>query len=279
MKKSIIALLLFIVTLVVAQDLPLMVFPNATVKQIVENENTLLISGEFSNNLSIGSYSFNSAGENDAFVAKYVNSEVMWAVHLSSTNNISNAKLIIDNNENILFTGGYSEVMTFEHTAGNENIPYTERLEGYLIKVNTDGEYLWSATLRAGSNEYINEVITDEFDNIYISGCFNGCCPSYGSATLYFSNGASYTLNTPSYTSGFVVKISSAGTPLWDVTGWNRDFYISSMTIFNNSDLYIEGDFRSWSGGIAATITSPSFIQKKAKSTEFTAKSLKNKYR
>ena len=232
----------------------LQIFENAGVSSFSKSENAVYVLGSFEGSLELGDTELNSSDGGDVYLVKLSECDVEWALHLSG-GSVGSGDLVVDYNGDILFAGTYYSSMTLYHTSGEEGIPHDQGGDGYIVKINSNGEHIWNTTLRGGSNEGMGSIAIDHNNNVYISGGFNGCCPSYMSATLHSSNGSSYTLFAESYANGFAAKLDSEGTPLWGINGWGRDLGMGALYVYED-ELYITGGFRTWNSGDSGTITS-----------------------
>jgi hypothetical protein len=146
--------------------------PNTTdTKTILTSDQSghVIQSGEFLDTAMFGDKTLISAGGTDIFLVKYdAQGEAVWANRIGATDYDYVQKITTDQDGNILMAGyfyGTTLIGTDNYTSfGSQDI--------FLAKFNADGEFLWS--IRAGSQmaDYIMDVKTDAFNNIFITGYF-----------------------------------------------------------------------------------------------------------
>ena len=127
--------------------------------------------------------------------------------------------------------------------------------DGFLLKFSLSGVVQWQASvtgLSAGDGGYGLSI--DNAGNAYWAGGFNGCCPSQGGATLTGGDGTVLNLTTPSYSTAFLTKMSSSGTPLWVATAYNRDVQFLNVTVDSQGNSYVLANGSSWSAGTPTTV-------------------------
>ena len=232
---------------------PLQEYENTNVTNITSVEDTIYYSGTFSGILDFGSFTLEAQSTQDVFIVKVLNCEVLWARQLTGSS-LSNSSLLATH-EYVLIGGNYGSDISFFEDSTVQYIQHVGGGDGYVLKLNSVGEYLWHTKVVGGSNEGIQDIAIDNQDNVYISGYYNGCCPSFFTATISSSEGASITINAPGgyYGSGFVSKLDVQGNPLWAFEAWARDIAITNIEIYNEH-LYLSGDFRTWNSGSSGLI-------------------------
>ncbi|MCF8339268.1 MAG: T9SS type A sorting domain-containing protein [Bacteroidales bacterium] len=125
--------------------------------------------------------------------------------------------------------------------AFNENqIKETEHdFTGMPLKSGDDlGEPLdhdWSKQLGETGPDHIHEMVTDQNDNIYVSGTFSGEVEMDGD-----------TYNSPGYENGFVLKLNESGEFQWFVilsTEPTEKSTIDAIEVDNTGNLYVSGSY------------------------------------
>ena len=168
-----------------------------------DSSNNTYVLGIFTNTLNIGGKTLVSRGGSDYVLAQYrADGTVGWAISFGTaqdegtaytTLNVSSSAVCVSGT-----TGGSIHVVD---TVNNVvDTAYIGRGDGFLLHFSLAGVTLWQASLTsssAGDNAY--NVSSDIAGNVYWVGCFNGCCPSQGIATLTGGDGTSVALTTPSY--------------------------------------------------------------------------------
>jgi len=158
--------------------------------------NVYVTGGFQSTNFFIGSFSFPTIGNDDAFVAKYDSSgNVLWARSAGGTGFDDGFGVATDKYGNIYITGDIgSTSMTFgSYVLTNPGI--------FIVKYDSLGTVQWAKNPIGGGGFY---VATDESNNIYVTGEY-GISISFGSISL----------SSAGSNDAFLVKYNSAGNALW----------------------------------------------------------------
>lgn len=106
----------------------------------------------------------------------------------------------------------------------------------YLIKLDRNGNRLWTFTPDTPYFVHVNSVVADENENVYLTG-------SYSNLPLIMG---SISLPSPGYSSNFYIKLNSNGIPVW--AKYSRETNTTQSTdmfILNEHDLFVTGWFRS----------------------------------
>ncbi|HSW30663.1 MAG TPA: Ig-like domain-containing protein [Longimicrobiales bacterium] len=215
----------------------------------------VLAVGRFSGTLTLGGVTLTSRGEADLFAVSLArNGDVGWVTHLGSGSEDSGGKGAVDRTGDLFVVGYARAPVSVSSPAGGGTLVYGGGLDGFLVKLRgTDGGMAWGMGVSSGANDLASSVTVDPAGDAYLTGVFNGCCPSFGSATLRCTTGASLSMGAIGYQTGFLAKISSNGTPVWVVRGGSRDMGVGPVELDPAGNAYFGGNFRSWSGGTPAT--------------------------
>jgi hypothetical protein len=110
------------------------------------------------------------SGPRDISIAKFDNSgNLLWntfaGVQLPSANGATSFDYIdIDSNNNILISG------TSEQDWGNPIIPFSETQDGYLAKLDSNGNMLWNTFFGGIGYDLVSGIVLDDNNNIFILG-------------------------------------------------------------------------------------------------------------
>ncbi len=91
-------------------------------RSIVYKNNCLYLAGDFYNQVDFdfnaGTYNLTSTGNNDIFISKITdNGDFIWAKKMGGSNGDLSSSITVDNNENIILTGFYSDYGDFKNGA------------------------------------------------------------------------------------------------------------------------------------------------------------------
>ena len=176
------------------------------------------------------------APNNDCFLVKYdYTGQVVWALSFGSNGFESGLDVHCDNSGNIYVAGQFSSpTLIFD----NDTLVNNGVFDWFLVKFDTNGNYIWSRSGGGNANENGVSLTSDVSGNIYMAGNFTSNDFSFGSTTL-----TNYAGNSSDF---FFLKFSSSGSPLWarEAGGTSND-YVNDITIDNSGYIYITGSFRS----------------------------------
>jgi hypothetical protein len=140
-----------------------------------------IVTGYFNGTVDFGNgVGVVSAGNNDAFVAKYDGSNGAYLWNKPLGNSIPDAGLGVatDAASNVYATGYFNTFInpgTVLNSAGQEDV--------YLIKYNSAGTYQWGQRFGSTLDDQGNAIGVDGAGNVVIAGFFNGSV-SFGGSTL-----------------------------------------------------------------------------------------------
>lgn len=196
----------------------------------------IYIGGWFSGTTNFGSVSLTSNGAKDYFLMKKTSAgQLIWVKKIGG---LGNEELLyemkVDNAGNTYMAGVFSGTITVV-TAPLTSFGGTD---GFLIKIDSSGNHLWSKSLGSSSDDQATSVRFDNQGNVIVSGFFR-TTGNFGGVSLTSSGSADV----------FVAKFSSAGNTLWankyGSTAYDQNY---ALTTDNAGYIYI-------SGNVGATIT------------------------
>jgi hypothetical protein len=136
-----------------------------------DNNGNVYVTGFFSSTATFGTYTFNSAGVQDIFLAKYSPAGVLlWAKQFGGQSNDYGHAVAVDEAGNCYLAGSYRGEVTFgSFTLQSTTFQDTEAL---LLKVDPNGNVLWA---RKGGGADWDEArgVTVAGDHVYITGLFS----------------------------------------------------------------------------------------------------------
>lgn len=150
-----------------------------------------------------------SEGDNDVYIQKLDDAgNLLWVVTFGSTADDEGRSMDTDEFGNIYVAGTFEGTTDFDPGTGS----YIESSEGdkdiFLLKLNSDGEFVWVITQGDEFTDYAHDVFYHETEGLLLTGQFEG--------TVDLDPGAGF-LN---YTAGgganiFVQKLDSDGNLVW----------------------------------------------------------------
>lgn len=205
---------------------------------ICDRQDNIIISGDFSDStLIIGNDTLiNGLSPNygwTSFIAKFDSSgNSIWAKSALSDNNSYSKGVTIDSSGNSYWLGEFINSVQLADTSLFDSLS----LGMYLIKLDRNGNRLWTFTPDTPYFVHVNSVVADENENVYLTG-------SYSNLPLIMG---SISLPSPGYSSNFYIKLNSNGIPVW--AKYSRETNTTQSTdmfILNEHDLFVTGWFRS----------------------------------
>jgi hypothetical protein len=184
------------------------------------------ITGDFTGTVDLnpgtGTVNVASAGGWDSFVVKldrYGN--YIWGKRFGSTSTDTGHGIFVDPAGNV-FTTGYITGTVDMNPGGavNNLVTNSGSSDGYLLKLDTNGNYVWAQRMGGPGPEYSFNVKTDLSGNVFVTGFIT---PG-GPATF-----GGFSITTAGGNDAFVAKLNAAGAYQWcdvwevPVTRWPGD--------------------------------------------------------
>lgn len=167
----------------------------------VDGNNDIIVLGSYRGTATIGSFTQNSVGGKDLFLAKYSSAGVFdWAKFPGGFNDDLPGNVTVDNNNNILITATYNFAMGI----GTGSIVSKGVNDFLAAKYSSDGTFLWSTHEGSTLDDYGVAISTDASGNAYITGEFAGTL-NFGSSTITASGAKDV----------FLAKYNSSGVFQW----------------------------------------------------------------
>ena len=187
-----------------------------------------------------GDFSLTSNGGWDIFVQKLdSDGNFLWAYSMGADFDDDATEIIIDQNGDVIVAGHFRETVDFDPGPGTFEIDSPTSSDLFVQKINADGEFIWAVVNTGPNNGAINDLASDEENNIYVVGSFLGTFDfDPGPGTTFF---VSVDLDDV-----FVQKLNSDGELLFArQLGGYEDDHGKSITVGPDNSIYIMGEF--WS--------------------------------
>ncbi len=208
----------------------------------MDSNGDLIVIGTFSNTVDFdpasGTVEKISNGWWDAFVAKYDTSGVLiWARTFGSVDFDYAQTLFIDPDDNIYVAGNYGNTMDIDPSAGQVLIsPQPGGICSYLLKLDSNGEYLWSRNLKGYDVRITN--IKKGPQGIVCGGTFH--------QTAEFNNeGTSFTMISEGSQDVFIMTLNEDGTFIdAKQIGNNYQNSLKGFDLDDSGNLYLSSEFQ-----------------------------------
>jgi Secretion system C-terminal sorting domain/Beta-propeller repeat/Putative metal-binding motif len=173
-----------------------------------------------------------------------VDGTFVWAKQTSASTNspfgdreIYGLDIVSDKSGNIHLTGRFVGNVDF-----NPWMPGGEISSGggndsdiFILKLDTDGNYIWAKSIGSSSEDSANEFELDSDNNLYLVGTYKGNVDfDPGSGTYYLPESDSY--------KRFILKLNPEGEFLW-VRSYPIHTYLRSITIDEYDNIHTTGNF------------------------------------
>ena len=122
-----------------------------------------------------------------------------------------------DNAGNVYLTGRFDGTVDFDPKAGMHNVTSQGSSDGYILKLNTNGDFQWVARIEGlATSQFTNHSLTlDAAGNIYLAGSFFGTADmDPGAGVLSFTSLGNRDV--------FILKLMTDGSLGWGQTGWRQ---------------------------------------------------------
>jgi len=215
---------------------------------------------------------FNSGGSANTFIQKLDgNKNILWAKALESTSSNYGSAIDIDDEGNIVLTGFFRGTIDLDPGVNVQNRASLGQLDVYIIKLNSEGEFLWGKTF--GGQDYVRSygATFDENGNVLLVGAFKGTCD-------FDPSNNQYELTSAGNEDIFIQKLDINGSFLWAKHfGSNEIDNGLSIATDENNNVFTTGFFVNsvdFDPGIGSNIistngSSNSFILKLDSNGEF----------
>lgn len=124
--------------------------------------------------INFGTFSINSYGGYDGFMAKYNSTGTeQWAIRAGGTGHDYGSNVAIDATGNAYFSCYFESASCTVGTATLNNV-FLGTTDMFVAKYTTGGSYLWNARSTGTANETPISMDIDNVGNIYVAGYFDG---------------------------------------------------------------------------------------------------------
>ncbi len=176
----------------------------------------IYVTGNYHDSLTLGGHTFYSAGQNDAFVAKYSPSgALLWANAVGGPGNDRGISVTVSSTGHT-YICGYTDSATF--TVGSSIItnPYSNPL-AFIAEFSPSGTPLWAQAPGGRNGSFAVGLQSDNYGNVYMTGGFEDTSISFGTTTL----SRTFPSDTP-HLALFLVRYAPSRTVDWCKTIGSR---------------------------------------------------------
>ena len=182
-----------------------------------------------------------SSGTNDIFISKFdIKGNLVWAKQIIGNGNSETPTGIrVDDAGNIFIAGFLTGTMDFDPGTKVNNLNSLGDEDIFLLKLNTDGDFIWVKQIGSTSFERISDIQIDPTGNIYLLGSFSTSLDADPSSiavnVLYASQG-----NT------FILKFDNSGQLIWAKNFGGNTTVGNSLGLDKKNNVYCVGYFSDY---------------------------------
>lgn len=194
-----------------------------------DNNNNIIITGNFAGSVDFGGGLLMSAGGTDIFLARFGPTSMHhFSTSFGDSTNQNAYCVAVDGSNNIYLTGSFLGTVNF----GGTNLISAGSQDVYLVRFNSVGSHVWSKSFGSTLNQIGNAVDIDTAGNCVVTGLFfgsinfgGGIMTSAGSSDIFLARFAadssflwSKSFGDASAQGGKSVAVDNAGNSL--ITGY-----------------------------------------------------------
>lgn len=198
-----------------------------------EPDGSFCITGGFRQTMVLSqNTTITSTGGFDLFTAKFnTNGDCLWAKTATGNGSEYGNEIVSTVSGHVTVIGNTQGTMIIE----NDTLVHLDSTDLFVVKYDTDGKKIWSKGLRGMGNSGGRAISSDNLENTYIAGSFEG---NIYVDTLVFSS------TSTSGNDVFVSRLSSEGTLIWARHfGGKGDDYSRGIDTDSYGNVYVSGVF------------------------------------
>ena len=138
--------------------------------------NTFIV-GKYRNTVDFdpgnGAFLMTSEGESDIFILKLdANGQFLWAKGIGGSSFDYANDIKVDANGDLFITGVFKNTVDFDPGSSTHNLTSNGQYDAFVLKMDNNGNHIWSVSYGGGGYDYGNEIDVDSFGNIWVIGSF-----------------------------------------------------------------------------------------------------------
>ena len=213
---------------------------------VTDNENNVIIGGQMYSTTDMDPTEFSEIlyqiGQQDAFIEKMAadGSYVLWGINFGGPNYDGVVKLAVDDSDNIYAIGYFQLTADFDpNIVDVHNLTSNGGYDMFLAKYNKDGEFVWAHGMGDVEDDWINNIVIDEEQNIYVTGQFIGTVDFDGTEGVLEIN------STLDKYDGFLAKYNTDGEISWvfRMGGFYEDI-ANEVAVDKEGNIIVTGTFQ-----------------------------------
>lgn len=204
----------------------------------IDDSGNVLITGKYEGTVDFdpgaGTFNLTSNGQWEIFIQKLDSSgNFVWAKSIGGTADDIGESISTDALGNVLVTGEFQSTADFDPGAGTFNLNSNGGRDIFILKLDSDGNFIWAKSMGGTSEDLGNSITTDASGNVYSTGSFIG--------SVDFDPGAgTFVLTSNALIDVFIQKLDADGNFVWAKSVGNRG---NSIHIDNTGNAYVTGNY------------------------------------
>ncbi len=168
-----------------------------------------------------------------------ISGNFIWAKKIGGNSFESGVSIALETSGNIILTGYFQGTTDFDPNAGIVNITSSGLQDAFILKLNSNGEYIWVKKIGGNATAFSTKVCIGLSGDLYVSGHFM--------ETVDFDPNAGVTnIASAGNFDVFLLKLNSSGNLIWVKTmGGIDEEYIWDIVLDNCENIYTTGAFKS----------------------------------
>lgn len=170
-------------------------------------------------NPGAGTANLTATGKSDIYISKLdATGNFLWAKSIGGNSWDDASGIKLDAAGNIYLTGNFSGTVDFDPGAGTTNLTSAGDYDIFICKLDAAGNFLWAKSIGNNNGDYSWSITLDAMSNDYITGQFFGTVdfnPDAGTSNMTSAGGYDF----------FILKLDATGNFVWANTlgGVNPD--------------------------------------------------------
>lgn len=197
-----------------AKKLPAGFGSQASAQIVTDSEENIYVSGYYMDTMDLdpgpGVFRVDLDDENilNCFIAKYDDQgSFIWAKIFEKAM-VGNGNSLALSQDRLFFAGTFIETTDFDPGPGVYNLTGEGLNDVFIAKLDTSGNFIWAKRIGSAEEDYLNEFVTDQADNLYLSGSFKN--------VVDFDPGpGTYNLTSHDYRDAYIMKLNPDGDLIW----------------------------------------------------------------
>lgn len=166
--------------------------------------------------------------------------EFIWAKTIGNQNSlIGNSQIIIDEEGDIIVSFSFQDTLDLDPGPDSSFVtPSTDGTCIFVVKLNSDGEFIWGNMLECSESSYVGGIKTDDSGNILITGGYIGTLDADPSDDVFNLSEAGANV--------YILKWDNNGSFIWAKSLTADVFGLSSNALEtdSNGNVLITGQYR-----------------------------------